>query len=213
MTQQLAAWTFWTTAGFLSGGVMYCQWLPLRLTGHDITRESRDHNPGTANVFLICGVPLGLICLALDLLKGFVPVALGSRAVDSRSLLFAGLLAAPVLGHAAGVFNHGRGGKCIATAFGALAGLLPGCGVVFLLAALYLLFSTIIRLRPMAWRSRVVFTLFGVLGGGWLLWTGHPPLALGCVGIAAIAVHRHCVQPTVPEAEKPATVQEGIPPQ
>lgn len=194
-------WAFWMLAGFLAGGVMFSQWLPRRLTGHDVTAESPDHNPGTANVFLVCGIPLGLTCLALDLLKGFVPVALAKNAVDWRSLLFAGVMVAPVLGHAMGVFNHGRGGKCIATSFGVLAALLPGCGIVFWLAGLYILFSTLLRIRPVRWRSRVVFGLFGVLAFGRLLLAGQPSLALGCAGIAAIAYHRHRAPDERPAAE------------
>ena len=69
-------WLFWIGGEFLLGGVMFSQLVPKLLGKGDVGRDSDDHNPGAANVFCLCGVPLGVLCLLLDLLKGFVPVFL-----------------------------------------------------------------------------------------------------------------------------------------
>lgn len=191
MREEYLPWLFWTGAGFLLGGVMFCDILPRRLAGRDIRQDSDDHNPGAANVFLLCGVPMGLLCLALDLLKGFLPVWLAKSSLDVRSLLFAGVIAAPVLGHGLGVLNHFHGGKCIATSFGVLAALIPESWIVLVLAALYIFFSTVVRVRPMRVRSMLVFALFG-LSSVWLLTSaGKDSLALGCLAVSAIAMLRH----------------------
>ena len=184
-------WLFWIGGEFLLGGVMFSQLVPKLLGKGDVGRDSDDHNPGAANVFCLCGVPLGVLCLLLDLLKGFVPVFLAKDLLDPRSLRFAGVIAAPVLGHAAGVFNRFRGGKCIATAFGVLAALLPETWIVCLLAGLYIFFSTLVKVQPMRRRSLLVFTLFGITAFGYLTVTGRLPQALGCGIVGAVAAFRH----------------------
>lgn len=81
--------------GFACGGVMFCRFMPLLLAKKDITKLSSDGNPGSANVFINCGIPLGLLCLFLDMFKGFLPVLLAEENYDVRRLSFAILIAAP----------------------------------------------------------------------------------------------------------------------
>lgn len=111
MIPPLFPWLFWMGAGFLAGGIMFSQLTARLLAGRNLTQESGDHNPGAVNAFLLCGPAVGTACLLLDLFKGFVPVFMAKGSADMRSLLFAGVIAAPVLGHAVGLFNHFRGGK------------------------------------------------------------------------------------------------------
>ena len=54
-------------AGFLSGGVLYSYHVPKLLCGVDVVADSPDHNPGMTNAMKLCGVPVGLLCLALDM--------------------------------------------------------------------------------------------------------------------------------------------------
>ena len=73
MTGNEALLTFALIAGgFLLGGVMFSRALPKLLTGKDVCALRTDKNPGAANVFAVCGVPMGLLCLALVMLKGDV---------------------------------------------------------------------------------------------------------------------------------------------
>lgn len=177
--------------GFLSGGIMFSQILPQLIQGKDIQAISEDHNPGATNVFVNCGLPLGLTCLFLDLFKGFLPVFLGSLFLDRSNLMFGLVLASPVLGHAIAPFHHFHGGKCIATAFGEMLALLPFNRVVFLLAALYVFFSVVVKISPNRIRSIVTFGLFGIISAMWLTYTGEYSIALGCVLISLTAIVKH----------------------
>lgn len=60
--------------GFLSGGILFSYHIPKMLKKVDVVALSPDHNPGTANAMKLCDVPVGLTCLACDLLKGYLPV-------------------------------------------------------------------------------------------------------------------------------------------
>lgn len=104
---------------------------------------------------------------------------------------FAFVMLAPVLGHAAGIFNRMRGGKCIATSFGVMLGLIPVTywGLV-LLAALYIAFS-LIRLSSNRVRSIIVYSLFAVLSAVVLCLCGLFAAALGCGMISLTAVLKH----------------------
>ena len=194
-------WLLFIVGGFLSGSVMFSALLPRRLLGRDVPAESDDKNPGAGNVFTHCGVPMGMLCLFMDMAKGFVPVFLAARFTDTENVLFSLVIAAPVLGHALAPLYHFHGGKCIATAFGALLGLLPHSKVVFLLAGLYIFFSVFLKIRPHRRRSILVFALFGTAALVHFLWVGSPSYAIGCTFIALIAVLRHTPRFCVAEVQ------------
>lgn len=191
ITNETFCWIFWIAGGFIMGGIMFSAILPRLLLQVDVAAMSPDRNPGSSNVFTFCGIPMGLLCLAADMLKGFLPVFLASQAVDPSDIWFAAVLAAPVLGHALAPLNHFHGGKCIATAFGEMLALLPLTRIVLVLAGLYILFSAVIRVRPMRYCSMLTFALFGIISVIHFLSSGRPSLALGCLLIAMTAVLRH----------------------
>ena len=66
---------------FLSGSVLYSQYLPWHMKRINIIEISEDHNPGTSNVMKYAGVPLGILCLICDVAKGFIPVFAAMRFV------------------------------------------------------------------------------------------------------------------------------------
>ena len=109
----------------------------------------------------------------------------------NRRLSFAILIAAPVLGHAVAPFDRSKGGKCIATAFGVLLALIPQTKIVFLLAGLYILFSTAIRISPNRVRSTATFALFGTFAAVILLLKRRAPLAMGCLLVSSIVIVKH----------------------
>ena len=148
MKSRFIAQLFYIAVGFLLGSVMFSRILPRAFLKKDVCALSGDKNPGAANVFVHCGIPMGLLCLALDMAKGFAPVFLASRTTDVQSMLFACIIVAPVLGHALAVFDDFRGGKCIATIFGVLIALLPLTPAGLLLAGLYILFAGVLRIKP-----------------------------------------------------------------
>ena len=140
----MTRYVFATLIGFLSGSIPFCYLLPKLLCQKDICKLSDDHNPGAANVFIHCGIPLGMLCLLLDMGKGLLPVYFASHLLDPTVLWFVPVILAPVWGHALGVFLHGHGGKCIATSFGVLIALAPISPIGLLsLAGLYIFFSTV----------------------------------------------------------------------
>ncbi len=204
-------WCACVFGAFLLGGVLFCKRIPFFFLGTDICGLSRDHNPGAANVFAHCGVKMGLFCLFLDMGKGFLPVWLATRVMGETSCWYAAMMMAPVLGHAVAPFDHFRGGKCIATAFGVMLAVFPGHPVCFLtLVGLYIVFSTVIRIRPNRRRSMVTFLLFGVVTGLVLAREHAYPTALGCVMIALIAIDRH-LHDKSGEVRPETDVSEAVP--
>lgn len=174
--------------GFGLGGILFSYHLPKLFKGIDICEVSEDHNPGTYNAIHYAGVPVGILCLLCDLMKGFLPVFFAMRMLDYRMLPFALVLAAPVLGHACAPLYRKKGGKAVAVTFGALLGLLPESMAVFLLAALYLFFSVAIVINPHEKRTVVVFFLFTALAAVGAAFTGRWSIALGCAAISCIVM-------------------------
>jgi len=84
---------------------------------HIDPRAAGSRNVGATNVARLCGTKLGVLTLALDALKGFVPVSIAAGFSDSPTLLSLTALAA-VLGHVFPVFMNFKGGKAVATTIG-----------------------------------------------------------------------------------------------
>ena len=180
------------TAGFLTGSIQFSRIIPKFTTRQDICELSDDGNPGAFNAFKHCGVKVGIPCLVCDVLKGFVPVFCASLFTETSGFAFALIIAAPVLGHASGVFNGFHGGKCISVSFGVMLGLLPVTWIgITALAALYILFSTAVKIGSHLKRSIIVYCLFGVISGTALFIAGFASAACGCIAVALIAVIKH----------------------
>lgn len=180
--------------GYFSGSVMYACTIPKLVCGKDVRESSRDKNPGTANVFMFAGAGLGIFVLCCELLKGFVPVYLAAQRLDTASLSFAFIMAAPVAGHAFSVFLKGKGGKAIAVSFGVLLGLFPILPPVLALAFFYLLFSLVFVILPHLYRSAVTFACFSLAVA---VFSHRDPvqmpesIALGCLLISGIVIYKH----------------------
>lgn len=191
LIEELLPWLFLIIFGYLLGSCMFCAWLPWLIHKKDIVQESDDGCPGSANVFKLCGWPLGMICLLLDMAKGFLPVYIGMKHLDIHSCLFPLLMLAPVIGHAWPIFHHFHGGKCIATSFGELIALLFVSPVCLVLACLYIFFSTVVKISPNSKRSILVFSLFALLSLGIEIFAGRFFIGVGCSLISAIAIFKH----------------------
>ena len=187
-------WCLFIFGGFLSGSVLYSKIITSAVLKKDVCELSSDGNPGTFNTFKHCGVKWGLLCLVLDCFKGFLPVHLAALFLDTQFWGFTLVIIAPVLGHAAGIFNGFRGGKCIAVSFGVLFGLLPVSYSFFFLAVPYIFFSALIKIRPNGLRSIVVFIFFGIISVTVESILKMPCVAAGCGLIAVIAVVKHAVK-------------------
>ena len=148
---------FFTILGFALGSTLFAYWTPKIIRHIDIRELPADHNPGVANAFMYGGFFCGSLSLILELAKGFVPVFLGRRFLDTHSALFIPVLIAPVFGHAFPFFRKEKGGKAITASFGVLLGLLPEMRPAVYLAFFFIFFSLIVVVSPHSFRSVVTF--------------------------------------------------------
>lgn len=174
-------------AGFCSGSVLYCVYLPLLFKGMDVTKLSEDQNPGTHNAFAYAGVPVGILCLICELGKGYVPIVLSLRVLDPTSPLFALVMLSPVLGHAFSPLRRFHGGKGIAVSFGVLLALAPKHLVVLVLASTYLV-SLLLPLHPNEKRTVAAFAAFALIA---MLDGSVFSIRLGCLLIALLVGWRN----------------------
>ena len=66
---------------------MYSYLIPKLVKGIDIRKISDDMNPGSGNVIKYCGIPLGILCIILDLFKAFIPVFISVGAIPFLKLV------------------------------------------------------------------------------------------------------------------------------
>jgi len=101
--------------GSISSAILVC-----RLFRLPDPRQHGSGNPGTTNVLRLGGKTPALFVLLFDILKGMLPVWLAWH--YGLSPFWLGMIAiAACLGHIYPVFFQFKGGKGVATAFGAIA--------------------------------------------------------------------------------------------
>jgi glycerol-3-phosphate acyltransferase PlsY len=139
-------------AGFLAGSVPFGLLL-VRLAGKGDVRSVGSGNIGATNAARAGGRRLGVLTLALDAAKGFLPVFLAGRFFADGGALILPVMGAAlssfvalaaVLGHAFTPWLRFRGGKGVATALGTILALgqwapwmlLPSLGVFLATVAL-----------------------------------------------------------------------------
>ncbi|ASJ97674.1 glycerol-3-phosphate 1-O-acyltransferase PlsY [Shewanella marisflavi] len=129
-------------AGSISSAVLVC-----RLRGLPDPRSQGSGNPGATNVLRIGGASAAAMVLFFDMLKGAAPAYLAFRlGVDAVSL---GLIAiAACLGHIFPIFFKFKGGKGVATAFGAMAPI--GADLSLALIATWVILVLICRYSSLA---------------------------------------------------------------
>ena len=90
--------------GYCFGSVLYGYEIPRIVKKINICELSDDGNPGTYNAFRYGGFICGISVLIAELLKGFIPVFFSAKYIGRESVLFAFVMAAPVMGHAFSVY-------------------------------------------------------------------------------------------------------------
>lgn len=141
---------------YLLGSLPSSVWVGKAYHGIDV-RDFGSGNAGATNTFRVLGIPMGILVLFLDIVKGvtatslihFIPsVAHGTDQFINLQLLF-GLLA--VIGHIFPLYENFKGGKGIATLFGMLIGIhyvlalaCAGLFVFVLLSTKYVSLSSIL---------------------------------------------------------------------
>jgi len=113
-----------------------------RLFGLKDPREVGSGNPGATNILRYGGKKAAILTLLGDVLKGAVPVLI-AHALDADSVILALTMLAAFLGHVFPVFHGFKGGKGVATAFGALTAMNGWVGLA--LVGSWLLMAVITR--------------------------------------------------------------------
>lgn len=108
-------------AGYLIGSVASAV-VVCRALGLPDPRGAGSRNPGATNVLRLGGKKAAAITLAADVIKGALPVLAGKLLLVAPPALAATALAA-FLGHLYPVFFGFKGGKGVATGFGAVFAL------------------------------------------------------------------------------------------
>lgn len=123
-------WIIASLAGFVSGSIPFGLLIG-RIKGVDV-REHGSRNIGATNVGRVLGRPFGYACFVLDALKGAVPVLLAGvllaeHVPDAQrtGLLMPLIGIAAILGHIYSPWVSFKGGKGVATSFGALLAMWP----------------------------------------------------------------------------------------
>ncbi|WP_341501911.1 glycerol-3-phosphate 1-O-acyltransferase PlsY [Gallaecimonas sp. GXIMD4217] len=100
--------------GSVSSAVIVC-----KLRGLPDPRRHGSGNPGATNVLRLGGKGAAATVLVFDVLKGTIPVW-GSYFLGIEAIWLGIIAIAACLGHIFPIFFHFRGGKGVATAFGAM---------------------------------------------------------------------------------------------
>ena len=158
-----------------------------RLMGLSDPRSYGSKNPGATNVLRSGNKAAAILTLALDALKGYLPVLaallLGPRfGWGEGTVAWVGLAA--FVGHLWPVFFHFQGGKGVATAAGVLLALNPWLGLATL--ATWLIIAAFFRFSSLASIVASVFAPFYQL----LIW-GAGPVALPLIAMSLLLVWRH----------------------
>ena len=147
---------------FISGSIMYSYLLPKWILKKDIRKGTGDENPGGYNAYL-AHKKLGLFCILLDMLKGFIPMFFFVKKIGLNTPWIFPMLLAPVMGHAFTPFFKGKGGKALSTAAGTIVGLLPRSLMGLLLLFLALFFSVVLVIQPFESRVLIIMVVFNLI--------------------------------------------------
>ncbi len=173
-------------AGYLIGSLSFAV-IVSRAMGLSDPRSYGSGNPGATNVLRSGNRAAALVTLALDALKGYLPVLLvlvfGARfGLGETSAAWVGFAA--FVGHLWPVFFKFQGGKGVATAAGALLAINPLLGAAAL--ATWVIIAAFFRYSSLASIVAAVFAPFYQA----LIW-GVEPLLLPIAAMSLLLVWRH----------------------
>lgn len=164
--------------GSLASAVIVCRVMKL-----PDPRKQGSGNPGATNVLRLGGKKAAALTLAGDVLKGAVPVLLAHLLSDSPTVLASTAVAA-IVGHMYPVFFQFKGGKGVATTFGAVAALV--FPVALFMGAVWVLTAMATRYASLASLAAAVAAPFFAL-----VFIQQSATIVALVIIAALLVYRH----------------------
>jgi acyl phosphate:glycerol-3-phosphate acyltransferase len=180
-----------TLAAYLIGSLSFAV-IVSRLMGLHDPRTYGSKNPGATNVLRSGSKPAASITLALDALKGFVPVML-VKVFGPDVGLGDGTLAlvalAAFVGHLYPVFFKFKGGKGVATAAGVIFGVNWILGLACLASFAIIVFF--FRYVSLASIAAAAFAPFYYLIGNRVAWYMSKPVLLAIFVMAVLLTIRH----------------------
>ena len=174
-------------AAYLFGSIPFGKLITQRVAGIDImTQGSR--NIGATNVAREVGVFWGIITLLLDMLKGYIPVALYADVVsqhgDGYAVGLSLVVISAIVGHQFSIFLRFKGGKGVATATGIYLALSPlACLVAVILFIVIMYKWDFVSLASTVSASAMPLLLAG--------FGEKPPLIIASTLLAALICLKH----------------------
>ncbi|GAA4358176.1 glycerol-3-phosphate 1-O-acyltransferase PlsY [Kangiella marina] len=137
-------WILAYLTGSISSAVIVCRIMQL-----PDPRDFGSHNPGATNVLRLGGKKAALFTLLGDMLKAIIPILIGyALDLHNRNLGWVGFMA--FIGHLYPLYFNFKGGKGMATYFGALVALSPlllaFCVVTWAVTAFFSRYSSLASL-------------------------------------------------------------------
>ena len=126
--------------GYVMGALPNGVWIGKYFKGIDI-REHGSKNSGATNSYRVLGPKYGLMVLAADALKGFLPPFLANQfGVTGNWLILIGMAA--IIGHILSFFLNFKGGKGVATSLGVFLFLIPKVTLALLVIFIIVVYAT-----------------------------------------------------------------------
>ena len=141
--------------GSFSTAIVTC-----KIMGLEDPRNTGSNNPGATNVLRHGGKKAAIITLIGDMLKGLIPVLLAQQlSSDSLVIALVGLFA--LLGHIFPVYYGFKGGKGVATYYGALLGFNGLSGLIAL--GIWLVLAALVKISSLS-------ALVSIFSASFILW-------------------------------------------
>ena len=169
---------------YMLGAIPFGYLLTRFTTGKDVRSEGSG-NIGATNVLRTAGRGAALATLILDMVKGFAAVWIAGLLTDGSPGWSADAALAVMVGHAFPIFLGFKGGKAVATFFGAFLYLTP----VPALAALIVFVIAVTVTGYISAGSILAAATFPL--GAWLIEHPTPNTLLAALIAAAIVLYRH----------------------
>lgn len=134
------SWLLNGAIGYLLGSIPSGVLVGRVATGRDV-REYGSGKTGFTNTLRSAGIGAALIVVAADIAKGALPVLIGRFVFDDPWAVAVGAVAA-VAGHNWPLFAGFRGGRGVATSFGAFVAMAPPAALGVLVLGMALLAAT-----------------------------------------------------------------------
>ncbi len=180
-----------TIAAYLLGSLSFAV-IVSQAMGLKDPRSYGSKNPGATNVLRSGSKPAAIATLALDALKGWLPVVLvrwlgQPYGLEDGAVALVGMAA--FLGHLWPVFFKFKGGKGVATAIGVVLGVHPLLGLATI--ATWAIIAWFFRYSSLAALISAAFVPVFYLFGDRLAWYSSKAILLSLFAMAVLLAIRH----------------------